>query len=727
MEYLAHSANENTPPQNYKTHVEGVYSRAIQSAREVERYSALSNGLFEKSVNAAARKHDLGKLLDDNQAVLSGKRKSRHLPIHHEDAGALYLSKKNSLFAAISVYSHHRGLPDLSDELIRDENAFRDADPVVRAKVDAEIDRLIEIDRMIAPCSEEPPTEMYEGDGCVFLRLLMSCLVDADHSDTAENYGQYPSFYNFPELRPSERLKQLDQYVERLGTNDDRSILRRKMYETCRNSIQTGQFVSCDSPVGSGKTTAVMAHLLRQAKERGLRRIFVVLPFITIIEQSVRVYREALTLPGENPEEVVAELHCKADFESYDVRYLTALWKAPIIVTTAVAFYETLASNQTSTLRRLHELPGSAVFIDEAHASLPLTLLPLAWKWMNCYAKEWGCYWVLGSGSLVEFWNLKSLLHENRFIPALVDASLRDRLLAYEESRISYLSLPEPIGLDELMDRIELSIGPRLVILNTVKNAAIVARRLRERCGVRAVEHISTALTPYDRGVVIRRVRERLDDSNDQNWTLVATSCVEAGVDFSFRTGFRESSSLLSLLQAAGRVNRNGASDGAQIWSFRFKEGDNLNNNPGFKISSNILDRYFSKKIPILPSLSTKSIEDEIAENDAFLKTVTHFLEKETAFAFLTIGKEFNIISSDTVTAVVDEDLERKIKFGQSNWRELQKHSVSIRLTKTNADYLKEIKPGSKIYKWTMGYDSFLGYMAGIINAEATLTEFLDF
>lgn len=120
---------------------------------------------------------------------------------------------------------------------------------------------------------------------------------------------------------------------------------------------------SCDSPVGFGKTTALMAHLLMQAQNRGLRRIFVVQPFTNIIKQSVDTYRNSLVLPGENAEVVVAELHHRADFEHNDTRYLTALWRAPIIVTTAVAFFETLASNSPATLRRLHELPGSGLML----------------------------------------------------------------------------------------------------------------------------------------------------------------------------------------------------------------------------------------------------------------------------------------------------------------------------------------------------------------------------
>lgn len=210
-----------------------------------------------------------------------------------------------------------------------------------------------------------------------------------------------------PPLRAEERLAVLDRYVSALGGDDARSALRRQMYAACRDAKITDGFAACDSPVGSGKTTAVMAHLLRQAVRRKSRRIFVILPYTSIIQQSVDVYRKALVLPGEDPAKVVAELHCRADFEDMDTRYLTALWRAPIVVTTAVAFFETMASNRPSALRRLHELPGSVVFVDEAHNALPIDLLPLAWGWMNALAEEWGCYWVLASGSLVRYWRCR--------------------------------------------------------------------------------------------------------------------------------------------------------------------------------------------------------------------------------------------------------------------------------------------------------------------------------
>ena len=212
-----------------------------------------------------------------------------------------------------------------------------------------------------------------------------------------------------------------------------------------------------------------MAHLLKQAQERGLRRIFVVLPYTTIIRQSVRVYRQALTLPGEDANQVVAELHCRADFQDWSTRYLTSLWRAPIVVTTAVAFYETMASCQPASLRRLHELPGSAIFVDEAHNALPLKLLPLAWCWMNTMAEEWRCYWVLASGSLVRYWQLDSLRRAqismtNPNAAELVPNALRTALANYEQGRICYHWKPEALRLQELVSWVQNAPGPRLLM-----------------------------------------------------------------------------------------------------------------------------------------------------------------------------------------------------------------------------------------------------------------------
>ena len=112
------------------------------------------------------------------------------------------------------------------------------------------------------------------------------------------------------------------------------------------------------------------------AGAKKLRRLFVVLPFTNIIDQAVEVYRKSLVVPGEDPESVVAAVHHKADYKDPDSRHLAALWDAPVVVTTAVQFFETLAAASTGGLRKLHNLVGAGVFIDESHACLPAKLWP---------------------------------------------------------------------------------------------------------------------------------------------------------------------------------------------------------------------------------------------------------------------------------------------------------------------------------------------------------------
>jgi len=214
---------------------------------------------------------------------------------------------------------------------------------------------------------------------------------------------------------------------------------RRAVYEQCCRAEPESRIISCDAAVGSGKTTAVMAYLLRAAEREKLRHILVVLPFTNIIQQSVDVYRKALVLPGENPDEVVAEVHHRAEFQNPDLREMSVLWDAPITVTTAVQFFETLAASKPSHLRKLHELAGSAIFIDEAHAAIPIWLWPQTWLWLKELASEWGCHFVLASGSLAKFWENRDFMQAPETIPELLGPGIRAKLAAVEERRIQIL------------------------------------------------------------------------------------------------------------------------------------------------------------------------------------------------------------------------------------------------------------------------------------------------
>lgn len=727
MEYLAHSAKADSPSQTYKAHVEGVCRRAERYAEEAEQYSSTCGGQLKDTVWRSALWHDLGKLDDDNQAALrKATDQQRHLPWNHTDAGSAVLQECGGLYSPLVVYSHHRGLPDVESECAKNDAIFRDERTDVRNHVDNEIAELIKRHIEILSIDGRDQEERFGGDQSVLFRMLLSCLADADHTDTAAAYGQAPENESLSQLRAAERLEALDQYVSELNVDDERSRLRSEMYFSCRDAKIAGSFTVCDSPVGSGKTTAVMAHLLAQAMERKARRIFVVLPFTNIIEQSVDVYRKALVLPGEDPEKVVAELHSRADFEDTDTRYLTALWRAPIIVTTAVAFFETLASNRPSALRRLHELPGSVVFIDEAHSALPLKLLPLAWRWMNTLSKDWNCYWTLASGSLVRYWqldNLQAAKPSDPTVGELIGDTLRTQLAQYEQHRVSFQWQSNAMSRKELVEWVQSMPGPRLLILNTVQSAAVIAdcfcRSYEEGC----VEHLSTALTAEDRGETIERIKARLANASDTNWTLVATSCVEAGVDFSFRSGFRELSSLLSLLQASGRVNRNGFYNDANMWSFTLQDDSMLKNNPALDASREVLKTYLTKGVEIVPELSTKSLNDEIRRNDSCIETINDLDQLEDSMQFDSVSNEFAVIESNTVPVVVDGEFAELIRCGGGDWSLLQKKSVSIRGERIKEWGLKEIAKG--IFQWTLPYDSFLGYMRGVLSLERSKNDTL--
>ena len=716
---LAHSARKNYPPQTYEAHVRGVCERAGEYAAEAECYSVKANGILSTIVRDSALLHDLGKLEERNQSVLREQsRRRRHLPVDHTDAGSAALQKMGSGCAAMLVYSHHQGLPDLSTEFVaRGCSIFRNGNAEVRAETDAALPALLRQHEALFPRKPNKEVQAYDGDPAVFLRMALSCLADADHGDTAAAFGQTEKA--MPELRPQERLAALDHYVSKFGETDERSSLRRELYQSCRSAEAHSGFSVCGSPVGSGKTTAVMAHLLEQACKRNARRIFVVLPYTSIIRQSVDIYRKALVLPGETPEDVVAELHSRADFEDIETRYLTALWRAPIVVTTAVTFFETLSSNNPAALRRLHELPGSLIFVDEAHSALPIRLLPLAWHWMNVLADEWSCYWVLASGSLVRYWELQplsGLSMPQPEIAELVRPDLQRELSRYESSRITFRWREKPIGRKELPKWVQEAPGPRLLILNTVQSAAVIAADMAAEFGQTHVEHLSTALTPEDRGNTIDRIRRRLADPDDADWTLVATSCVEAGVDFSFRTGFREISSLLSLLQAAGRVNRHGRNTEAVMWSFSLQDDSMLPKNPALDVSAAVLRSYFQKRLPITPELSTRSMQDELVRDDSCMSAICDFAELEAAQQFRTLAQKFRVIDQKTVLAVPDDSMASAIAEGRASWQELQRHAVSVRKEKIVLWHLREIADG--IYQWTLGYDSFLGYMHGVLLTE---------
>ena len=729
----AHSPRpENeTPAQPYAEHIENVIALAVRRTGELSAH-ATDARLLEMAVRLSAEFHDLGKLDRENQAVLSVGGGGR-LPVNHVDAGVAHLlrvpQRQAEQLAAVLVFSHHRGLPDFAEHRTREAGRpFRDLKAresgcLAKDHTDNELTEYLRLHwSAITGASQSAyPNEQRRGDMSVFLRMALSCLVDVDHFDTARHYGQGLSVSS-PALEPVGRLGLLDRYVAELSRDkeDERTRLRQDVYHACRNVDPSGEsLLACDSPVGSGKTTAIMAHLLSVAAARKLRRVFVVLPFTNIIDQSVRVYRESLVRGHEAPERVVAAHHHRAEYASLAARHLTYLWDCPVVVTTAVQFFETLAACRTGALRKLHQVAGSAVFIDEAHAALPPHLWPIAWKWMQELRNDWGCHFVVGSGSLSRFWSLPEFVDSPPAVPDLVDLHVRGESRNREATRVTYQSHPEPLSLTTLEPWLLQLPGPRLLIVNTVQSAAVIARHIADWQGRDdwqsnhpQVEHLSTALTPADRAVTLDRVIDRLASGDDRDWTLVATSCVEAGVDFSFRTGVRERASLNSLLQIAGRVNRGSEYESADVWDIQLVHDSWLRGHPTFEHSSVVLGELFDEG-EVGVNFCTEALRREIRrariKKDALLKA-------ERALDFPTVEELFRIIDSSTLTAVVDEKLKDTIESGRRiPNQEVQNGSVQIYESRAREWAVREFEHVPGLFRWELGYDSFLGFMAGVL------------
>lgn len=700
-ELLAHSARRGRPAQAYEEHIRKVTSGALHRVRVVLRHYApvdqrkpTLRKLLE-IIGDASSFHDFGKLDPGFQETL---RYNRYSPNHirHEDAGVVKLAQHGAMEAAGLVSAHHQGLVRYEFERERPRlgqiptrrlslTPFRIDVAATQEATRLRMPDYVRDHESLLGSKQSKDDDGLSNCGGLARRFLLSCLVDSDHSDTARHYGNEPVQERVAP-RWEERLVVLDKHVAELrkrrsGPNTTATKLRQEirdeLYQTCRNAETTHRLRSCDAVVGSGKTTAVMAHLLRVAADRKLRHIIVVLPYTNIIRQSVEAYRKALCLEGEDPALVVAEHHHQAEFKDMDLRHLTALWRAPIIVTTAVQFFETLAARHTGKLRKLHELPGSAVFLDEAHAALPAELWPQCWNWLMEWTSDWNGHLVLGSGSLAEFWRMSEFRsitegsvdreprHTEPDVRSLSD-SLREKTASAEHLRIRFETRSEALSGDELVKWVEESRGPRLVIVNTVQSAAVLAKLMKDS-GRQDVLHLSTALAPVHRAIVIERIKALLRYRSD--WTLVATSMVEAGLDFSFATGFRQRCSAASLIQTGGRINR-GAERGDRcvVWDFEFADTSTFPDNRTLELAKRALGELFAARLiaPEAPADLARICFDAMKME---FRTGTQIkalepVQAEKDFNYPKVAELCRVIQSDARTVLVERDLAAKVRLG---------------------------------------------------------------
>jgi CRISPR-associated endonuclease/helicase Cas3 len=502
--------------------------------------------------------HDFGKAQPGFQRyIIEGGERVDHASV---GAALAYERDKNlgSLLAFL-IAGHHGGLPNR----LTDDQATRQtlAERVEKGRrLLAEVDRqsLSALRSLSVPQlpAELLPRTRAEGAAAkrridLWLRMLFSCLVDADFLDT-EAFCNPAQAAERGALRAAitELRQRLDDYLDGLASAAPRTAvngLRAEVLEGCR--LAAGEkpgFFSLTVPTGGGKTLSAMAFALRHAEAHGLSRVIVAIPFTTIIEQNAEVYRRVF---GDAN---VVEHHSNIEpaKETQANRLASENWDAPIVVTTNVQLFESLFASTPSQCRKLHNIARSIIVLDEAQ-TLPAGFLTPIMEIMRELVATYGCSIVLSTAT-------QPALNQRPALPGGLErvreivrdpAALADRLRRVSVEWPS--SAVAPVSWDDLAAEVR-TLPQALVVVHRREDAAVLCRMLPEADRF----HLSALMCAKHRTRVLADVRRAL--TQGECCRLVSTQLIEAGVDVDFPVVFRALAGLDSLAQAAGRCNREG-------------------------------------------------------------------------------------------------------------------------------------------------------------------------
>ena len=431
--------------------------------------------------------------------------------------------------------------------------------------------------------------------------------------------------------------------------------------------------------VGSGKTFSSTALALRIAEAQGLRHVYNVSPFINTTSQTTEALRAAFRLgtdqqssdrvrwdydPGERS---VAEHHHVAGYDNWIAAAFGKLWRSPVTCVTAVQFFETILSGETHRLRKLHQLPGSVVVLDEFDNSFPPHLWPIIASTLKTLNEKWGCVFIFCSGTPIRPWQSEHLNIEPLDIHEVVSEELSSQMMDMERRRAPVRGLVREDRTHiftgaSLLRRISQFRGPRLCILQTTRNAALLAHYAREMeiAPKEDIYHISSALSKYDKSRIINSIKERLKSKDDI--IVFATSVLETGIDLSFRHAFSEARSVTACLQVAGRVNRHGEynrlSRGVYCFLLTPDKQFPFTDNPDFIESRDHLLSELQNGITVD---NCQAAFNRFAESKANLSLIEAIREADTTWDMRKTDHLTRVIESSYIPVMVDAELFRKI------------------------------------------------------------------
>ncbi len=522
----------------------------------------------------AGRWHDLGKYSLDFQEYIrdqSGyERENAHVErpnmkgrVNHSSAGALYAFLQfkekfnDDVFARIIAYSiagHHAGLADWPSESGQSSLQHRMQDKNLLADALNENPPSFITDFELP--TSKPPQDC---DFSFWIRMLFSCLVDADFLDTESFMQPEKTKQRQQEITLEQLNIALDDHLNQFSKEPPEgiNIYRKRILDNCQQSAKerSGLF-SLTVPTGGGKTLSSLSFALRHAIEHKKDRIIYVIPYTSIIEQTANVFKGIF----KQYPDAVLEHHSNFDpdenKETAYIRLASENWNASIIVTTAVQYFESLYAARTSQVRKLHNIANSVVILDEAQMLPPDYLIPVL-KVIKELSKNYKVSHVLCTATQPALESRNTELKFDRF-EGLDEGTVKEIIENPDEltevfKRVEIISLNENI--DDWKQLIEILIehDSFLCIVDRRSDAQELYNLLPPDAGT---IHLSGLMCGQHRSDVIQQIKERL--KNKKTVRVISTQLIEAGVDVDFPVVFRAMAGLDSIAQAAGRCNREG-------------------------------------------------------------------------------------------------------------------------------------------------------------------------
>jgi CRISPR-associated endonuclease/helicase Cas3 len=533
---------------------------------------------------AAGLLHDIGKCSAEFQAYIrepSSARGPDHSSAGAQEAHRAYGRPVGRILGYI-VAGHHAGLAD-GEELARRLGKSLSN----YGGWQAEIGML----PLPALSALAPTRRLFQSDfggfTAVFLiRMLFSSLVDADRLETSQFYGVAARVEATPLSVLRDRLQGFmgamasdARSAAATGTQRRLNTLRSEILDAAvtKAALAPGLF-TLTVPTGGGKTLASLSFALEHAVRHGLHRVVYVIPFTSIIDQTTPVFRAALGAAPDAPNETdIVEHHASFDWDAAlgksqaageagggttpaeQLQRATENWDAPIIVTTAVQFFESLFARGASACRKLHNLAGAVIVLDEAQ-TLPIRILKPCLAAIDELARNYGASivictatqpaWRKGDGTLVEKRGSPAQRNFGLDVPPERELAPDPKRLFMELKRVEVEYRPAPISDAPIAERFA-EAPQMLCIVNSRRHAKALFDAIVNLPGA---IHLSTWMCPRHRRLVLEQARAALKAGEPTR--IVSTSLIEAGVDIDLPEVWRAATGVDSLLQAAGRCNR---------------------------------------------------------------------------------------------------------------------------------------------------------------------------